>query len=93
MSDMWQVPEGLAESLLKRDPCADARSDAWKNGVQAGMEYVGAMMMDLISELRDRQERLQNKSAYPSELLQEYDFVMSDIADRAERRLRNAINE
>lgn len=93
MSDMWQVPEGLAESLLEPDPCADARNDAWANGVQAGMEYIAAMMMDIVTELRERQERLQNKSAYPSELLQEYDFVMSDIAVRAERRLRNAINE
>jgi len=93
MSDMWQVPEGLAESLLEPDPCADARNDAWKNGAQAGMEYIAAMMMDIVTELRERQERLQSKSAYPSELLQEYDFVMSDIAVRAERRLRNAINE
>ena len=52
MSDMWQVPEGLAESLLEPDPCADARNDAWANGVEAGKEYVGRILKDLIAELR-----------------------------------------
>jgi hypothetical protein len=60
MSDMWQVPEGLAESLLEPDPCADARNDAWANGVEAGKEYVGRILTDLIAEL-GRLHRLERR--------------------------------
>ncbi len=45
------------------------------------------ILLDLIAELRERQDRLRRKSGYPSELVQDYDFAMGDIADRAAARL------
>ncbi len=81
MSDMWQVPEGLAESLLKKDPCAEARNDAWANGVEAGKEYVGRMMMDLIEELKNMPDY-----GVTGEFL-------STLAGMYEWRLKEAIDE
>lgn len=45
------------------------------------------MLNILIAELRERQSRLRRKSGYLSELVQDYDFAMGDIADRAAARL------
>ncbi len=84
MSDMWQVPEGLAESLLKKDPCADARNDAWANGVDAGMAYIASMMMDLIKELRDDRLIL-DEVMWPEDIL--------PILDKAEQRLKKVFDE
>ncbi len=89
MSDMWQVPEGLAESLLKKDPCADARNDAWANGVEAGVEYMAGIMMDLINNLR----------AYGEDWPENTDLwevparVVLTLADNYEAKLRNVIHE
>ena len=88
MSDMWQVPEGLAESLLEPDPCADARNDAWANGVEAGKEYVGRILTDLIAELRSTCNLWQasGKNGVVHRVMPISEVIR--LADRAEARLR-----
>lgn len=84
MSDMWQVPEGLAESLLKVDPCAETRYDAYHSGVTAGMAYIASMMMQLIEELRDDRLIL-DEVMWPEDIL--------PILDKAEQRLKKVFDE
>ncbi len=80
MSDMWQVPEGLAESLLTPDPCADERYEGYLNGVQAGKEYIGNIVVDSLAELRDACEDWQLEWLHA-------------LAATIEERLKEAINE
>ena len=87
MSDMWQVPEGLAESLLKVDPCADARNDAYHSGVTAGMAYVASMMMDLIKELSDIYNHDYEGDTYHPK------NDLGIVIDNAEQRLKRVFDE
>jgi len=86
MSEDWQVPEGLVESLLTPDPCADARNDAYESGVDAGMAYIASMMMDLIKELWEIYNHDYEDTYHPKNDL-------GIVLDNAEQRLKKVFDE
>lgn len=87
MSEDWQIPEGMVESLLTPDPCADARFNAYLDGVDAGMEHVGGIMMELIKNLRAYGEDWPEST----DLWEVPASVVLSLADNYEEKLRSAL--
>jgi hypothetical protein len=84
---------GLPEPMRAQTEADIAEKAIWDRGydcgLEAGMDYTGQIVQDLIVELRATQQRLRDTGArHPMELVYGYDKELNAIAHRAEARLR-----